>query len=96
MELVAIAILGGAAAVASASMAMTLERRMDVLYGPYIEGQAIQKTIKQKLLALASSFAAFAASSATRLHPLLQADQHNGQNRFPDQMPALLRWRVGL
>ena len=57
MELVAIAIFGGAAAVAAASMAMTLERRMDVLYGPYIEGQAIQKTIKQKILALASSVA---------------------------------------
>ncbi len=57
MELVAIAIFGGAAAVAAAEIAMTLERRMDVLYGPYIEGQAIEKTIKQKLLALASSYA---------------------------------------
>ena len=57
MELVAIAIFGSAVALAAAEIAVTLERRMDVLYGAYIEGQAIEKTIKQKLLALASSFA---------------------------------------
>jgi hypothetical protein len=35
--------------------AVTIERRMDVLYGPYIEGRAGGETALQQLAALTSS-----------------------------------------
>jgi hypothetical protein len=55
MQIEVIGILGGVAA-AAACVSLVLERRMDVLYGPFIEGQASVVPPEQKLMELASSF----------------------------------------
>ena len=56
MQIVLIVVFSVVAAVA-AGVAFVLERRMDVLYGPFIEGRAATyQTPEQKLLELASSF----------------------------------------
>ena len=55
METELIALLGGVTA-AAAGVALVIERRMDVLYGPFIEGRANFQTPEKNLLELASCF----------------------------------------
>jgi hypothetical protein len=52
MSAVAVAVTAAATAT---GVAFVLERRMDVLHGPFIEGRASFQTPEQKLLELASS-----------------------------------------
>ena len=42
-------------AVAAVAAAVTIDRRMDVLYGPYIEGCTSEETVLQKVATLTSS-----------------------------------------
>jgi hypothetical protein len=55
IELIAMSAVAVAVAATATGVAFVLERRMDVLYGPFIEGRASLQTPEQKLLELASS-----------------------------------------
>jgi hypothetical protein len=55
IELIAMSAAAVAVAATATGVALIVERRMDVLYGPFIEGRASFPTPEQKLLEFASS-----------------------------------------